>query len=507
MSVFPIAGAVAVGLALVATAAWAGLLGLLMAATRTPAVPTGPPTGVLPPEPPAVVDLITGGWRLCDEAAAATLLDLAARRVLAIEEIGPELSVVRLSRNPPAQPLTRYEQMVLEHVAGLARDRVVATAALAEGARHLGRWWKRFTRAVIDEARAAGLSQPRWSTRHRMILHGTAAVPAALAGVALLVLVPVDAYEDIDSMISAFFVAAGVTFMLLSRLVERLGGERGTPAGAAAAARWLGVREQLGAGRFADQPAAAVTIWGRPLAYAGALGLAERAVRSLPVSRPADDQRAWSDYGGMWHPVLVRYRGPGPWGRLFWARRGWPAVGFALAAGLFSGFWLWVLGLLASVVGWPDGLATPLAVLGALAVGGPPLVGALADLTHRTNVQGQVVRLRRHNRKANGSDVTHWLAIDDGRGRVVHAHGVDGPIWAGLVEGDLVRALVGRSWGWVYEVQVLRPSRHRTGGRNGDDATGHPRPAAAGGPPAAPPPTPRRRAGRWRATPGPAPNR
>jgi hypothetical protein len=506
MSVFPVTGAVAVGLAVAATAGWAGLLALLMAATRTPGVPTGPPTGVFPPESPAVVDLITGGWRLCDEAAAATLLDLAARRMLAIEEIGPELSLVRLPRNPPAQPLTRYEQMVLDHVAGLSRDRVVATAALAEGARHLGSWWKRFSRAVIDEARAAGLSQPRWRTGHRLVLHGAAVVPAALAAMALLALLPADTYEDVDGWIGAFVVAAGATFVLLSRLVEKLGGERGTPAGAAAAARWLGVREHLRTGRFGDQPAAAVTIWGRPLAYAAALGLAERAVGSLPVSRPADDQRAWSDYGGMWHPMLVRYRGPGPWGRLFWARRGWPAAGFALAAGLFTGFWLWVIGLVGSVVGWPAGLATPLAVLGALAVGGPPLVGALADLTHRTTVEGQVVRLRRHARKANGSDVTHWLALDDGRVRVVHAYGVDGSVWAGLVEGDLVRALVGRWWGWAYEVQVLRPSRHRTGGRD-DDATGHPRPAAAGGPGAAPPPRPRRRAGRWRATPGPAQSR
>jgi hypothetical protein len=53
MSVFPVAGAVAVGLAVAAVAGWACLLGLLMVATRTPSVPTGPPTGVLPPESPA----------------------------------------------------------------------------------------------------------------------------------------------------------------------------------------------------------------------------------------------------------------------------------------------------------------------------------------------------------------------------------------------------------------------------------------------------------------------
>ena len=63
--------------------------------------------------------------------------------------------------------------------------------------------------------------------------------------------------------------------------------------------------EHLANGRFTDQPAAGVTIWGRGLAYAAALGLADRAVVSLPISTPADDSRAWSDYGGMWHLVHV----------------------------------------------------------------------------------------------------------------------------------------------------------------------------------------------------------
>src|SRR5215212_7265826 len=138
--------------------AWLGLLGVMMYATRTPSVEAGPPTQALGPESPAVVDLLTGDWRLSNEAASATLLDLAARRLVAIEEIGPELSLVRLRRNVDAAGLTRYEQLVLEHVTKLATaDGVVATGALAEGSRNLRSWWRKFSLAVREEARGAGL--------------------------------------------------------------------------------------------------------------------------------------------------------------------------------------------------------------------------------------------------------------------------------------------------------------------------------------------------------------
>ena len=58
---------------------WLLLLAALTVATRNPDVDAGPPTGELREESPALVDLITGNWRLCEEAASATLLDLAAK--------------------------------------------------------------------------------------------------------------------------------------------------------------------------------------------------------------------------------------------------------------------------------------------------------------------------------------------------------------------------------------------------------------------------------------------
>ena len=54
--------------------------------------------------------------------------------------------------------------MVYDHLRRLAtQDGVVATGALAEGTRHIGSWWKSFTHAVIEEARARGLAQRRWT--------------------------------------------------------------------------------------------------------------------------------------------------------------------------------------------------------------------------------------------------------------------------------------------------------------------------------------------------------
>jgi hypothetical protein len=444
-------------------AGWLVLLAALTLTTRTYGVRPGPENRVLGPESPAVVDLITGNWRLCDEAASATLLDLAARRFVAIEEIGPELSLVRMRRDVDRAALTPYEQMVFDHVAELSRDGVVATGALAEGGRHLGSWEKRFRRNVIGEARRLGLSQPRWRPLHHVVLTVTAVVPAAMVGLLVLVLPAHDGDEDPG--FGAALGGAVVAWAALTSLVEKLNGERGTTAGAAVASRWLGVREHLAAGRFAELPAAAVTIWGRPLAYAAALGLAHRAVTSLPVSTPSDDTRAWSDYGGMWHVVEVRYRGRGPWGRLAWGRRAVAGIFTAVVAGWFTFLVLFVaLLVLGAVLDRPSELAMPTARIAGLVTGSVLLVLALTDAVAKKTVEGQVVRLRRYRRRSGGDTPTyqHWVAVDEGGGRrSVHAFGTDEATWFRLTEGDLVRARVGRRLGWMYGVDVLTPSRLR----------------------------------------------
>ncbi len=442
-----------------AVALWLILLAALAFATRDPAITAAPATAELGPESPAIVDLVTGGWRLCEEAAAATLLDLAAKGVVRIEEIGPELSLVRLGRADV--PLTPYERMVLDHVRSLATpDGVVATGALAEGARNLGRWWRSFRRKVIAEARRQGLSRARWNRAQAALLTVAAGPPAAVAGFAAHLL----AGEGEDPGPGVGIVVFGA----LLALMGRLNGERGTARGAQVAGRWLGVRAHLaGNERFAEQPAAAVTIWGRHLAYAAALGLAPRAVTGLPISTPADDNRAWSDYGGMWHRVHVTYPR-----RLL---RGLPpatAVLRGLAAGAVIGFWVWVGGVVAAAFDvWPDSLRTPTALLAGGAVAALPIAYAVMDLTSPVETQGRIVRLRR--RRAGGDSrnpkYAYWVAIDDGRHRDVTALGIAEAAFEPLREGDIVVARAGRRLGWVTGIEIVRRARP-SGGTYDDTA-------------------------------------
>jgi hypothetical protein len=83
--------------AAIALAAWLVLLGLLAVATRARTPDPGPQALELPgDEPPAVVAMLTDDWAVGREAVPATLIDLAARKILAIEEVGPDRFVVRL---------------------------------------------------------------------------------------------------------------------------------------------------------------------------------------------------------------------------------------------------------------------------------------------------------------------------------------------------------------------------------------------------------------------------
>lgn len=431
------------------TLGWFGVVAFTGRATRSARVTSTPPTTQLGPESPAVVDLITGDWRLCQrEATSATLLDLAARRVVTIEEIGPELSLVRLRRGVDASGLRPYETLVLDHVTRLAVDGVVATGALAEGARNLGRWWKKFQREVIAEARRLGLSEPRRRGRHQAMLTAATVLPGAAVALFLASL-PIDA-----PVVEAGFLVC----VLLSTRLKVSNPERGTAAGAAAAGRWLGVADHMATtGTFADRPAAAVTIWGRPLAYAAALGLTPVAVSSLPLGTEASATRAWSNVGGMWHPVEVQYGADGFLGRYYWGHRWLGVVRKSLVAAYLGGMLaFWVMVAVALLLGqvW---IWTP--VWGGLLGASVPLALALLDGIHRVPVEGQVLRSRRFEgrnlRSGSSAQHSYWIALDDGHHRTVRAYATDEDTWASMREGDVVRATVGPRLGWMYQAQVL----------------------------------------------------
>src|SRR4051794_25293119 len=99
------------GLVVGSVAAEAGLLGLMLLATRPRTPRAEPATQDLGPEPPAVVSLLVAGWDLSEDAAESTLLDLAARGILEFRQPGndPRQTTVHLRGTAPPD-LNPYER-------------------------------------------------------------------------------------------------------------------------------------------------------------------------------------------------------------------------------------------------------------------------------------------------------------------------------------------------------------------------------------------------------------
>lgn len=282
-------------------------------------------------ESPAVVNLVASDWRLGREALPATLLDLAARKLVAVEQVGERTFVRVRSTGDSSGGATDYEEMVLGHVRGLAAetdDGMVPAEALTTGPEEdSAGWWRRYRKAVQAEAREQGLSRARWSTTvHTVLIVGAVVVSAGLALAALTGVHELEEWsddqetaststtatttedEDDESPIGAVVMVGIVSWGGLISIVEAVGRrERDTPAGREAAARWLGLREMLVENPlFAEQPPAGVAVWDRHLAYGAALGVAHGAVRALPLGAESD-HTAWSSVGGRWRVVRIRY--------------------------------------------------------------------------------------------------------------------------------------------------------------------------------------------------------
>ena len=102
-------------LGVVAGALWLAAAAFFDAARHPADPPVGARTLELGPEPPAVANLLVHEFRVTDEAVAATLIDLAARRFVEVEQRGVGVFYVRL-RLTREEPLTSYERRVLEHL-------------------------------------------------------------------------------------------------------------------------------------------------------------------------------------------------------------------------------------------------------------------------------------------------------------------------------------------------------------------------------------------------------
>jgi len=455
----------------VAGTVWLAVLAAAVVARRAPGVPAGPEHGLaLPPEPPAVAGLLCDDFVVGREAAPATLLDLAARRVVVLEEVQPGNTICRL-RDQTGETLAPYERMVVEQLSRRALDGVVPTEALTTGTDDVSRAWHReFARKVVADAQARGLTRDRWPARVVASLGSGALVVLAL--VAAAGAVGGDARRDLGAGAGVGAVVAILSLVIGTTVLGRLGrslAQLPTGPGRAAAEGARALQHTLQAqGSFNDLPPAAVVLWDRVLAYAAAMGAARRAVTMLALGAE-DDHRAWSRSGGRWHRVRVRYprAWPPAWGKhpalaillaLLWGG----AAGAAIAGlvRLASEDRDRSLGFSQSTHDWIGRVALvgiglcALVVLWALWV----LARAVPDLWSHRTVTGEVVRDRRRQQVfAAGNQPKYWyyLAVDDGSSEHVRAWRVRAPLWSRCRQGETVTAEVTPGLAYVRSVEPV----------------------------------------------------
>jgi hypothetical protein len=445
--------------ALVYAALWVAVATLAFLARRPAAPDEGPSTQELGPEPPAVANLLTATFEVTSEAAPATLLDLGARRLLELESLPDDSTLIRLKSRPPSG-LTAYEQRVYDLVRSKASGGVVPATALSTGTAGevAERWWRAFRKEVVADARGRGLCEPVWGRRISAALGAGALVPWLLIWAAGKFNAP----EDVKTTpLAGAAIAVALVLTFAGARIAESDRQRGTDAGMAAGSRWLGVRAYLGETvTFPDLPPAHVQLWDRYLAYAAGFGVARACIRALPIGAELD-RIAWSSYGGGWRRVRVRY------GRL--ARPGWGmSPPRAIVTGLFFSAVALAIVFIVFARGHPFDLMDKVeatdrwAGRAALAAGVVASIVALRflylvvaginDAFVTTTVEGEVVRERARKRN---DKVVHWVAVDTGGLPRVHAWRVQPARAAEVVQHECVRARVTPLLGFVRSFEPV----------------------------------------------------
>lgn len=255
-----------------------------------------------------MVNLLTHGLR-APAAASATLLDLAASRLVEVIEVGEGRgnTLVRL-RKVSDEGLTPYEERVLSRLRRFGPDTAVPVAELttryAEGNY---RWHQRLSHEVRVDAHKRGLTR-RTATRIWW-----AAALTALVMVGQTLPCHPDKFlvgnEIVPSVIAILIIAMLATPVLaliaLPFIRER---DRLTERGRQVVAHWLGVAAWLQAHEpLRDLPPAAVAVWDRYLAYGAALGVMPHAVGVLDLETTGRRDVVWSTHTGIRRPVRVGY--------------------------------------------------------------------------------------------------------------------------------------------------------------------------------------------------------
>jgi hypothetical protein len=392
---------------------WLGAMAVIRAARRPRRAQPGPAASDLGPEPPAVANLLVNDFDIEREAAPATLLDLAARRIVSIEEAG-ESFVCRVQGREGGD-LAPYEKRILALVRQRVVGGVVPAGALTAGPRDQATaWWRSFRNEVIDDAQGRGLCRDLWDRRTIRWLSLAALIPAPFFFVA--------------AAHAGGAVAYGIGAAVIIGRAAGHRRQRDTDEGLRAASAWLGVRRFLGEGAFTDLPPTAVAVWERYLSYAAALEVATAVVRSMPMGAD-EDRRAWSAYDGEWRLVRIRY--PSFWPPA-WGWRPWVALIVSVVGAVVA----FVALRMAAGIGWPEGSTADPPGLVALVRGLfvsfltvgtilalwslSTLARAAMDLGRPQERRGLVLRVRVFGRSSR-SPGRHYVAVDDGRSTVVRA--------------------------------------------------------------------------------------
>jgi hypothetical protein len=469
---------VAIAIGLGSVGGWFALYGLALVVSR-PARPAPlPATQDLPgSEPPAVVSLLAGGWDLSEDAAESTLIDLAARKYLEFRQPGndPMQTTIHV-RQPNPTGLNRYEQRIFDRVAGLAVGGVVPLPALTfRDTGQAATFEKRLRAEVVADARARGLSRRRFGPAILTILTVAAIIAAGGLAVAVFLL----ARHGSDGNGGALKGAGFAWFfgaIVLGGVGHRPIGERDTPAGREAAARWFGVRAWLQRTEaFGDLPPSAVAVWDRYLSYGDALGTTRVCAAVIDLGM-GNRKRVWSSYGDTWHRVRVRY--PRLWRRYGRTARYLIVRGLLLGGLGFLLLYYWAKGVAAALREPAIGESHAAQFAGSvrslgLAVGTVLfvyglylLVRTIIDLATPAHLTGQVLWKQVWRSNSGGEDSPpvpwlHYLAVDDGAGDQTTAWGLPSELAGRAVDGDTVKVSARRWSRRVIELTVVEQGTGR----------------------------------------------
>ena len=407
-------------------AIWFAVYGVALFLTRPADVQPAPSTQDFGgEEPPAVVSLLTNRWETTEDAAESTLLDLAARRHLEFRQPAndPMQTTIHI-RDAAVTGLNPYESMIFERVKGLAVNGMVPLTALTfRDENQASRFASRLHAAIVDDARARGLSRRRFSTPLVSALAAAGLIPA-LAISAAIALDMVRRHKFAEDWTGAG-IAALFVWAIFSGIAGKKRGERDTALGQQVASRWLGLQSYLrGDESFANLPPSAVAVWDRYLSYGDAVG-ATRVCSAVIDLGMGNRKRVWSHFGGAWHRVKVRYP-------RFWRRYGQKAVPLFVKAILALAFSILVykgsnrLPTFSNTVSGYVGLAVGLLFLSPLFYGIYTLVFAIIDVATPVKITGEVLWTEVWKSSGGGenSPPRPWLyhfAVDSGG---VHAGGM-----------------------------------------------------------------------------------